>query len=487
MEMTKATEGLKPELVWKHFEEIVRIPRCSGNETAISRYVAKTAKGLGLPCQVDKAGNVVVRKPASSGREHIRSIVLQAHLDMVCEKNKEKVHDFKKDPIELARTDDILMANGTSLGADNGIGVATNLAIMQDRSLKHGPLELLFTVDEERGLIGAKNISTDFLKSRILLNLDSEEEGELCVGCAGGRDTVAYWKAAFDSSPAKSIQALLKVAGLRGGHSGIEIDKGRCNAIKTINRLVIELTALGARLSSLEGGNKRNAIPREAEARLFIPQGAWEKATNLLSRFGEAVKAEYAALEPQMQISMMPSKSGGKGRVLKQAIQNKLCKTISALPHGVISMSPDIPELVQTSTNVAIVSTGRKFVTLATSQRSSSASQINEICQTVTNIFELGGAEVKAMGGYPGWEPSLDSEILRIAKQTYQSLYGKEPIVKAVHAGLECGIIGEKFPGMDMISFGPTLAAVHSPDEKIYIPTVEKFWNYLLAILENIN
>lgn len=485
--MTKATEGLRPELVWKYFEEVVRIPRGSGNEGAIGKYVAATARQLGMAARVDQVGNVVVSKPAAAGRERVRSVVLQGHMDMVCEKNKDKVHDFLKDPIELVRKDNVIMANGTTLGADNGIAVATNLAIMADKSLEHGPLEFLFTVDEERGLTGAKSISSDFLRSRILLNLDSEEEGELYVGCAGGRDTVATWKADFDDSPAQATAALLKVTGLRGGHSGLEIDKGRGNALKIINRLLIALTPLGVRLSSLEGGNKRNAIPREAEAKLFIPQKSWEQASNLAGQFNAVVKAEFASVEPGLEISLAEIKGARRGKVIKSALQKKLCKTLSALPHGVIRMSPDIPGLVETSTNVAIVATGRKSITVATSQRSSVASEIDEICQTVANVFELGGAEVEASDGYPGWKPNMGSEILKIARETYRTLYGKEPAVKAVHAGLECGIIGERFPGIDMVSFGPTLQDVHSPDEKIFVDTVEKFWNFLLSILKTVN
>jgi dipeptidase D len=485
--MSDAIEGLKPELVWKYFAGIARIPRESGNEAAISRYIVETAKKLGLTARADQVGNVVVRKPASPGRERIRSVVLQGHLDMVCEKNKDLVHDFLKDPIEIVRKGNVLMANGTTLGADNGIAVATNLAIMEDKSLEHGPLEFLFTVDEERGLTGAKSLAGDFLQSRRLLNLDSEEEGALYVGCSGGRDTVGTWKAEFDPAPAQSTAALLKVAGLRGGHSGLEIDKGRGNAIKIINRVLIGLSSLGARISSIDGGNKRNAIPREAEAKLFVPRKAWEQAVSLVARCNATIKAEFATVDPGLEISLAELKGVRKGRVVKSALQRKLCKTVSAFPHGVIRMSPDIPGLVETSTNLAIISTGKKSITLATSQRSSVASEIDEICQTVASVFELGGAEVESSDGYPGWKPNLDSGILKIAKETYKALHGKEPEVKAVHAGLECGIIGEKFPGMDMVSFGPTLEGVHSPDEKIYIDSVEKFWNYLLAILKNLN
>jgi dipeptidase D len=485
--MAQAIEGLKPELVWKYFAEIAGIPHCSGNEAAISRYIAATAKRLGLVAKVDEVGNVVVKKPASPGHERARGVVLQGHLDMVGEKNKDKIHDFNKDPIELVRRDNLITANGTTLGADNGIAVATNLAIMEDKSLVHGPLEFLFTVDEERGLTGAKSIAGDALEGRILLNLDSEEEGELYVGCAGGRDIVGTWSVSFDPSPSQAGAALLKVEGLRGGHSGLEIDKGRGNAIKIINRVILALAESGARLSSIEGGNKRNAIPREVEAKLFIPSKAWAQAARLVAEYNATIKAEYATVEPGLSISLTALKGARKGRVLKRATQRKLCKTLSALPHGVIRMSPDIQGLVQTSTNLAIISTGKKSIKVATSQRSSVASEIEEICAMVANVFELGGAEIEGGDGYPGWKPNLDSEILRIAKETYQSLYGKVPLIKAVHAGLECGILGERFPGMDMVSFGPTMEAVHSPEERLHIDTVERFWSYLLAILNNVN
>jgi len=480
-----AVEGLQPPLVWKYFAEIARIPRGSKNETAIARYVMDTAKRLGLQAKQDKYGNVVVKKPASPGKESVHMVCLQGHLDMVCEKNADKVHDFTRDPIEIVRKGNVLMANGTTLGADNGIAVATNLAIMEDRSLEHGPLEFLFTVDEETGLTGASNLQPDFLESRTLLNLDSEEEGALYVGCSGGRDTLGTWKVQFEKAPPQTVAAKLTVKGLRGGHSGLEIDKGRGNAIKILNRVLIALTDVGARLSSIEGGNKRNAIPRECLAVVYIPRKKWEEAQGVVKKWEAIVKAELASVEKDLAVRIEEIKA--KGKVLKKSIQHKISQTIAALPHGVIKMSADIPGLVETSTNVAVINTTKKAVVLATSQRSSVASEIDEICQTVRSVFELGGAVVEQTDGYPGWKPNLDSPVLKLAKSTYYSLYGKEPEVKAIHAGLECGIIGERFPGMDMVSFGPTLEGVHSPDEKIYIDTVEKFWNFLLAILKNIN
>jgi dipeptidase D len=485
--VSTALEGLKPELVWKYFGEVALIPRCSKNEAAIAKYVLETAKRLGLNAKQDRFGNVIAKKPASPGREHVRSVALQGHLDMVCEKNADKVHDFTKDPIEIVRKGNTLMANGTTLGGDNGIAVATNLAIMEDRSLVHGTLEFLFTVDEETGLTGASNLGADFVESRTLLNLDSEEEGALYVGCSGGRDTTGTWRVDFENVPAHTIAVQLKVSGLRGGHSGLEIDKGRGNAIKIANRLIVALSNLGARLSKIEGGNKRNAIPRETVTVLFVPANKLEDAQALVEKWNSIIKAEYATVDKDLSITLTELKGTRKGKVISKSQQKKLCQTIAALPHGVTKMSADIPGLVETSTNVAVINTTRNAVVLATSQRSSVGSELNEMVETVVATLKLGGAEVESSDGYPGWKPNLDSPILKLAKDTYKSLNGKEPDVKAIHAGLECGIIGEKFPGMDMVSFGPTLEGVHSPDEKIYIDTVEKFWTFLLAILKNVN
>jgi dipeptidase D len=483
--MSNALEGLKPKLVWKYFGEIARIPRGSKHEEAITEYVLSVAKQLGLEAKSDKFGNVVAKKPATPGREHVGSIVLQGHLDMVCEKNKETRHDFSRDPIQLVRKDNFLMANGTTLGADNGIAVATNLAIMEDRTLVHGPLEFLFTVDEETGLTGASNLSADFLESKTLLNLDSEEEGALYVGCSGGRNTMASWKLAVETAPAGTAVHVVKVTGLRGGHSGLEIDKGRGNSIKILVRTLLKLSEIGARVSSIEGGNKHNAIPREAEATIAIPKKKWAQAVKIMDEVNKVIKAELASVDPDLTIALSPVRGGRKIKVFTKALQKKVLQTIAALPHGVTKMSADIPGLVETSTNVATIKTTRKAIDMATSQRSSVASENAEICETVAFIFALGGATVTPTDGYPGWKPNLDSTILKVAKHSYRELYGKDPHVKAIHAGLECGIIGERYPGMDMVSFGPTLEGVHSPDEKIYIDTVEKYWEFLLAVLKN--
>ena len=482
--MNNAIKGLKPELAWKYFAEISRIPRCSKNEAAMTKYVLDTAKKLGLQAKADAFGNVVVRKPASPGRQNVRSIALQGHLDMVCEKNKDKVHDFLKDPIELVRKDNFMMANGTTLGADNGIAVATNLAIMEDRSIEHGPLEFLFTVDEETGLTGAHNIASDFLESRTLLNLDSEEEGALYVGCSGGKDTHATWRVNLEDVRVPSAAVQLNVTGLKGGHSGLEIDKGRGNAVKIMGRALTALDAIGARISTINGGNKHNAIPRECEAVLLIPRQKLGDAEKAIADINAVVKSELATVEPDLALGFGKLNTKKKIKVLKKADQRRILMTISALPHGVIKMSADIPGLVETSTNVAVIKTAKDSIKLITSQRSSVASEITEIAQTVASIFKLGGATVETGDGYPGWKPNMDSPVLGLAKSAYKALYGKHPEVKAIHAGLECGVIGERISGMDMLSFGPTLEGVHSPDEKIYIDTVDKFWNFLLEILK---
>jgi len=481
--MPAAIEGLKPELVWKYFAEISRIPRGSKNEAAASKYVLDVAEKLGLQAKADELGNVVVRKPPSAGRPNVRSVALQGHLDMVCEKNKDTVHDFLKDPIELIRKGNVLMANGTTLGADNGIAVATSLAIMEDRSLEHGPVELLFTVDEETGLTGANHLSADFLESRTLLNLDSEEEGTLYVGCSGGKDTIGTWKARFDEAAGSMTPVQVRVSGLKGGHSGLDIDKGRGNAIKIMNRALLALEAVGARLAFFDGGNKHNAIPRECETVLWLPSKRVEEAGNVVDDLNATVRSELAGVEPDLRVALARMNSRKKGKVLRRSEQVKLLKTIAALPHGVIKMSADIPGLVETSTNVAVIKTAKDTIKIATSQRSSVASEINDISRSVSSIFELGGARVEHTDAYPGWKPDLASPILGVAKSAFRALYGKDPEVKAIHAGLECGIIGERIPGMDMVSLGPTLEAVHSPDEKIFIDTVERFWNFLLEIL----
>ncbi len=485
--MLDAIAGLKPEGVWRYFAEISRIPRCSKSEAAISRFVLTTARKIGLQAKADGVGNIVASKPASQGKEHLTSVCLQGHMDMVCERLSDSRHDFSRDGIELVRQDNVITARGTTLGADNGIAVATCLAIMSDQTLEHGPLEFLLTVDEETGLTGANNLGSGFVESRTLINLDSEEEGALYVGCAGGRDSTGTWPLAEEAAPANAVVMKLNVNGLKGGHSGLEIDKGRGNAIKILSRALARLAGVGVRIASINGGNKHNAIPREAEAVILVPRAASSQAASVVEEVASTVRAELATVEPDLRLDLTRLPRARKSRVLRRSLQKKLLQTLIAIPHGVIKMSAEIPGLVETSTNLAVIRTDKRQIRVVTSQRSSVASEIDEIAEMVQTVLQMGGAEISPSHGYPGWKPNMDSAILKLSCETYKRLFGKEPEIKAIHAGLECGIIGEKYPGMDMVSFGPTLQCVHTPDERIYIDSVERFWTFLLALLKNIH
>jgi dipeptidase D len=479
-----AIAGLEPAAVWQHFAALTRIPRGSGEEKAAAAFVIGHARRLGLTWKQDRTGNVVVSKPASSGRESAPRVCLQGHLDMVNEKRPDVRHDFDNDPIRLVRRGDKLMADGTTLGADNGVAVATNLALMDDTSLRHGPLEFLFTVDEERGLSGANGLEPGFVQSRTLINLDSEEEGSLFVGCSGGRDSTGTWTIERDQAPAGAVALEVTVGGLRGGHSGLEIDKGRGNAVRILARALQSLDAIGARIARIDGGNKRNAIPRDASAVVFVARAREAEARDQVAALDAAVRAEFKTVEPDVRLTIAPGKA--RGGVFKRALQKRLLLTLLGLPHGVTRMSADIPGLVETSTNLAMIATGPRSVKVDTSQRSSVQSEIDEVVDQVRAVFTLGGAAVTGSNGYPGWKPNLDSPILQSAIAAYRDRFGREPEVKSIHAGLECGIIGDKYPGIDMVSFGPTLEGVHSPDEAIHIASVAKYWEFLRALLENV-
>ena len=483
--MTAAIAGLNPGHLWRSFAELSVIPRCSRHEERAARFVLDTAKRLGLDAFNDSAGNVIARKGASPGREYAPLIALQCHLDMVCEKNSGTAHDFSRDPIELVRDGNFIRANGTTLGADNGIGVATALALMEEQGIAHGPLEFLFTVDEETGLNGANNLSPDLLKSRMLINLDSEDEGVVYVGCSGGVDTTGTLPLLFGPLPARHRVMRLSVRGLRGGHSGLEIHTGRGNAIKLLARALSALEPSRPRLCSLKGGNKRNAIPREAEAIVAIPAGAMEKAAAAIVEMDGIIKAEYAAIDPAVCVSLEPAADKTR-KAMNRRCQQNLVNLLYALAHGVIAMSREIPGLVETSTNCATITTAKNAVVVETSQRSSMESEKQDAMNMVDAAFALAGAKVKHGAGYPGWKPNLASPLLAVAKKVYRETFSREVGVKAVHAGLECGIIGRKYPGMDMLSLGPTLQMVHSPEERVEIASVEKYWRFLQGILETV-
>ena len=476
---------LKPELVWYHFEEICKYPRPSKKEEKIAEYIVSVGKRLGLQTEKDKFGNIVVRKPATPGYENRKTVVLQGHIDMVCEKNRDVEHDFDNDPIEPYIDGDWVKAKGTTLGADNGIGVASALAVLEAKNLEHGPIECLFTLDEETGLTGASSLKKGWLKGDILINMDSEEIGTLFIGCSGGKNTAAKFKAKLEKSPKNYSAFELKVAGLKGGHSGLEIHVGRGNAVKILNRLIWEYSLENKiRLAEINGGNKHNAIPREAFAVVLVPKNNDKKLKKFVNKYNETVKAEFAAVEPDLVVSI--EKHAFSEKVMDEKVQSRLVNALYAVPHGVIKMSKDIPGLVETSTNLAVVETSGKNVNIVTSQRSPVASENEDIANMVTSVFELAGAEISYGDGYPGWKPDVNSDVLKVFKSTFTKMYGKEPEVTAIHAGLECGIIKEKYPDMDMISFGPTMFGVHSPDEKLQISTVPEFYNQLVNVLKNI-
>jgi len=476
---------LKPELVWYHFEEICKYPRPSKKEEKIAEYVVSVGKRLGLQVEKDKFGNIVIRKPATPGLENLKTVVLQGHIDMVCEKNRDVEHDFDKDPIYPYIDGDWVKAKGTTLGADNGIGVACALAVLEAKDVEHGPLECLFTLDEETGLTGASSLKKNWLKADILINMDSEDLGTIFIGCSGGKNTAATFKSKLEKSPRNYSTFELKVAGLKGGHSGLEIHVGRGNAVKILNRAIWSYSQENnIRLAEINGGNKHNAIPREAFAVVLVPKNDEKKLKKFVAKFNDTVKAEYVSVEPDLMVSM--EKHSTPEKVMDEKTQKHLLNALYSIPHGVIKMSNDIPGLVETSTNLAVVETKGKNVNIVTSQRSPVASENVDITNMVSSVLKLAGAEISYGDGYPGWAPDIHSDILKVFKSTFTKMYGKEPEVTAIHAGLECGIIKEKYPNMDMISFGPTMRDVHSPAEKLQISTVPEFYNQLKTVLKNI-
>lgn len=478
-------QDLKPEIVWRYFNEITKIPRPSKTEEKIAKFLIEFAVKHKLKYEQDEVGNIVIRKPATKGKEKCKTVCLQSHMDMVCEKNEDINFDFTKDAIEAYIDGDWVKARGTTLGADDGIGIATQLAVLTSNEIIHGPIECLFTVDEETGLTGAFGLNQGFLKSEILLNLDSEDDGQIFIGCAGGRDTLAKMWFTKELVPDWAAPFKISVKGLRGGHSGDDINKGLGNANKILNRILHKATQkFGVRLHSFNGGNLRNAIAREADAVVLINQTIKDKFINLVNDFNNVIKKELKTTEPELQVRTFAVDQ--PYFVIDENSQRKLINMLYACPHGVIDMSRDIPNFVETSTNLASVKTQDDYFVITTSQRSSVASGLEDVVNMVAATFKLVNADIEHTDGYPGWTPNTNSEILDIAKQSYGRLFGSDPKVLAVHAGLECGIIGEKFPGLDMISYGPDLKGVHSPDEKIHIKSVERFWELTLEILNNI-
>jgi len=474
-----------PKSLWTHFDEILRIPRPSKGEQKMREYVIGVAERHGLEHETDATGNVVVRKPASRGHENAPVAIVQAHLDMVQEKNSDVDHDFAKDPIAPQRDGDYLKASGTTLGADNGIGVASMLALIEATDLTHGPLELLFTMDEETGMTGAGGLGGFPLKGRVLLNADSEEEGELTIGCAGGADTNLYLALGSTAPPAGFAGLKIRLAEMKGGHSGIDIALQRGNAIKLLNRALYAASLDHAfLLADLAGGNAHNAIPREATATLVAASSDIGALKAALESELAAIQAEYRPVEPTMEFSIDATDAPAK--VWDEATSGKAMMLIGALPHGVIAMSYDIPGLVETSTNFAAVSQNDGRLSILLSSRSSVNSALPALRQRIRATALLAGADIDEHGGYPAWQPDVNSSVLETIKQVSESVLGYAPKVGGIHAGLECSIIGEKYPGMDMISFGPTIEFPHSPDERVKVDTVAPFYKILTQTLERI-
>jgi dipeptidase D len=484
--MNESLLTLKPADVWRYFSEILSVPRPSKHEEKIVAYLETFARNHKLEFKRDAVGNVLICKNASPGYEDRQTVVLQSHIDMVCEKNSDKEHDFFNDPIESFIENGWVKAKGTTLGADDGIGVAAQLAILSDKSLSHGPIECLFTVDEETGLTGAFGLEPDFLKGKILLNLDSEDEGELFIGCAGGKDTVAKMPFSWEKSPDNFDPLVIEVSGLKGGHSGDDIHKGLGNANKILTRILWMLShETGARLFDISGGNLRNAIAREAQAKVFIDKSLIDKSLQIAEELANKISAELAVTEPNLRIRISIG-TEHPGWVVALSDQKKLLNSLYACPHGVIAYSQTIPGFVETSTNLASVRMHKDHWEITTSQRSSVESAKEDVANMVAACFALAGADIKQSNGYPGWAPNPSSAIRELTVKSYVKLFGSQPLVKAIHAGLECGLIGDKYPGMDMISYGPTIKGAHSPDERLEIVSVQKFWDLTLEILKEI-
>lgn len=475
---------LEPKALWKHFEALTTIPRPSKKEDKARDYVIGQAKKLNLEVIQDNVGNVVIRKPAHAGREQAPMALLQGHLDMVCEKNEGTQHDFDSDPIKAKRDGDWIKAVGTTLGADNGIGVAAALAVMESTDIAHGPLEFVFTVDEETGLTGAAEFQGGVLKSKYFLNLDSEEIGSLCIGCAGGVKTIARRK--ITRQPAKGNGAYrIKVSGLKGGHSGVDIHQGRGNAVRILGRLLQSaIDELSIEVADIKGGSAQNAIPRETFAVVVLDDSAKGKLESLVTRVEAEHKDDHGSFDPDLQITLEPVKR--PDQVISADGARSAVALMVTLPHGVLAMSPEIAGLVQNSTNLATIAVDGNVIEIVTSQRSAIDASRRAAANMVATAFRLGGFEVEHAGSYPGWKPQPDSSIVKKSQAVHEKVFGKPAALIAMHAGLECGVIGEKYPGMEMISFGPTIIDVHSPNERVQISTVESFWKYLRELLENL-
>ncbi len=466
------------------FEAINAIPRCSKNETRLAAWLTEWARTRGYAFRSDPAGNLVIQVPASPGREDRAVVILQGHMDMVCEKTPESTHDFEQDPIPVVRDGDWVHAVDTTLGADNGIALAMSMVLAEDHALKHPPLELLFTVDEESGLLGAHKLDATLLKGRILINIDSEDEGVFTIGCAGGEETRIRLPLTYEDLPAELVGARLVVGGLRGGHSGVDIHKPRANANRLLGRVLQRLQALeGVRLVSLRGGSAHNAIPRDASAFLALPSGPLTAVREAVRHCEAIFRDEHDDTEPSLFVRLEEPTDDRPVRMLAAESAARAVHLLNALPHGVHGMSTQVAGLVETSCNLAIVRIKNDALDIISSQRSSSMSRLDEMTSRVTAVAALAGASAVRLNHHPAWAPDKDSALLQRCRDVYQELYGKEPVVEIIHAGLECGLIGDKVPGMEMISIGPDLRHPHSPEEKLELPSVGRVYTFLTTLL----
>ncbi len=486
--MTKNIHSLHPQILWNHFYQLTQIPRPSHHEEKVQEFVFNFGKSLGLETLKDKAGNIVIRKPATAGMENRKGIIIQAHLDMVPQKNSDKKHDFTKDPIETYIDGEWLTANETTLGADNGIGAAAALGVLASNDLKHGSLECLFTATEETGMTGAEGLKPDFLKGEIMLNTDSMVEGQLYISCAGGEDAHISFQYSEEAILENSEAYLLSITGLKGGHSGLEIILQRGNANIIFFRMLQEaIKKADAKLASIDGGSLRNAIPREAFGTIIVEKDKAETLRQTLEDEFKIIQHELTETEPDMVYNL--TKTDLPQTVIDSENQNKLTKSILACPNGIERMSDLMPGVVETSSNLAIVKSDAqtKTIHLTSMMRSSSDASRAELGKRFEALFTLAGANVTFAGAYPGWEPNMQSPILKTMLKTYEELYGVTPEIKGIHVGLETGTIRAIYPNLDMISFGPTIQFPHSPDERVHIASVQKFWNFMVATLKNVD
>ena len=485
--------NLQPQGVWQNFAKLTQIPRPSGKKEQISQFLVAYGKSLGLETLTDAIGNVLIRKPASPGYENHPGVILQGHMDMVPQKNSDIQFDFEKDPIQayIEENGEWVTANGTTLGADNGIGVATAMAILADKNVVHPPLEALFTIDEETGMYGANDLKAGWLQGKYLLNLDSETEGELYVGCAGGIDAEATFSYQPVETEEGDIALKVEVKGCKGGHSGCDIHLQRANAIKLLFRFLKDAVAnFEARLACVAGGNMRNAIPREAYAVITIPEESYQDLQDLVDRYEDLFLREYDGVEPDLTFKATEVEC--PKQEMPEDVQDFLIHAITLCPHGVYRMIPEMPDIVETSNNLAIIETNEQMVNdkivnavrVICLARSNVESRKEELASIIQSTFALAGAEVEFSGAYPGWKPNFKSTLLKTMKETYEKEFGNEPRIVTIHAGLECGIIGGNYPNMEMISFGPTIEHPHSPDERVNIATVQKFYRYVQAALK---